>query len=420
MKPKKVIKQDIMIIDPLFPPNSYKGFRASIIHELFNAYPNAKSYHYPRKYPPLKDKNTPPLKLLLSYTKQFVKLFLGYTKIASYSTKGNIFEYKLGFTRKRFEKIKDAYRSPFPEHRERIEFLDDKARYEAKLAFLIFVNVTNSLLHFLERNQIPFVFIMFPGGGFRINQKIADDKIRRICKSAFFKKVIVTNKLAQDYLIEKKFCRPECIHLFISKGKFTETENLKPKQCYPKDKSSFDLAFVAYKYMPKGLDKGYDLFIEAAKLLAKKYDAMRFHVVGSFDEKEIDVTEIREKIIFYGRRDTEFLIDFYSRMDIFISPNRPFVLSKGSFDGFPLGGHAQFCGVALFVTDELKLNNRYKDDEIVIIKPEVHDILSKIEFYYSNLDTLYELSRMGQQKIHNLGSNDRRKKELQEIIDPLL
>jgi hypothetical protein len=96
------------------------------------------------------------------------------------------------------------------------------------------------------------------------------------------------------------------------------------------------------------------------------------------------------------------------------------VLSKGSFDGFPLGGHAQFCGVALFVTDELKLNNRYKDDEIVIIKPEVHDILSKIEFYYSNLDTLYELSRMGQQKIHNLGSNDRRKKELQEIIDPLL
>jgi glycosyltransferase involved in cell wall biosynthesis len=420
MKPIKVIKQDIMIIDPLFPPESYKGFRANIIHELFSAYPNAKSFHYPGKYPPLKDKNTPLLELLMSYAKQFVKLLLGYTKIASYSTKGNIFEYKLGITRKRFEKIKEAYRSPFPEHRDRIEFLDYKARYEAKLAVLIFVNVTNSLLHFLERNQIPFIFIMFPGGGFRINQKVADDKIRRICKSGFFKKVIVTNKLAQEYLIEKKFCRPENIHILKSAGKFTEIEKLKPKQRYPQDKPTFDLAFVAYKYMPKGLDKGYDLFIESAKVLAKKYDAMRFHVVGGFDENEIDVTEIREKIIFYGRRDTEFLIDFYSRMDIFLSPNRPFVLSKGSFDGFPLGGHAQFCGVALFVTDELKLNNKYTDDEILIIKPEVHDILAKLEFYYSNLKALYDLSQKGQERIHNLGSNNRRKKEFQMIIDPLL
>lgn len=406
-----------MIIDPYFPPESYKGFRANIIHELFDADPNARSYHYALAYPPQKNKNIPFYNLLISHAKLFARLLLNYIRREAYPIKGNFFEYKFGITRKRFNKNKTRYQSPYPEHKERIEFLDYRSNYESKLACLIFLNVTYSMQNFLEKNNVPFAFFLFPGGGFGINEPNSDNKIRKLCTSKLFRKVIVTNKLAQEYLIEREFCTPEQIHLLESEGKFTEIEKLKPKQRYPQDKPTFDLTFVDYKYMPKGLDKGYDLFIETAKVLAKKYDTMRFHVVGGFDENEIDVTEIRDKIIFYGVRDSEFLIDFYSRMDIFLSPNQQFVLGKGKFDGFPLGSHAQFCGVALFVTDELKLNSTYTDTEIVIIKPELSDIVSKIEYYYSNIDALYLLSDKGQQKKHSLSGNNKRITELKKLID---
>ena len=44
-------------------------------------------------------------------------------------------------------------------------------------------------------------------------------------------------------------------------------------------------------------------------------------------------------------------------MDLIISPNVPFVLASGAFDGFPTACcmEAALSGTAMFVTDELKL-----------------------------------------------------------------
>ena len=40
------------------------------------------------------------------------------------------------------------------------------------------------------------------------------------------------------------------------------------KSFYKKTKNTFDICFVAYKYMEKGLDKGYDIFIQVCKNIA--------------------------------------------------------------------------------------------------------------------------------------------------------
>jgi glycosyltransferase involved in cell wall biosynthesis len=83
------------------------------------------------------------------------------------------------------------------------------------------------------------------------------------------------------------------------------------KKRYQMDKGTFDICFVAHKYTEKGVDKGYDVFIETARILSKARNDIFFHIVGPFHPTDIDVTDIKEKILFYGTRKTEFFLDFY-------------------------------------------------------------------------------------------------------------
>jgi len=159
------------------------------------------------------------------------------------------------------------------------------------------------------------------------------------------------------------------------------------------------------------------LFIESAKILIKKYPQMIFHVVGDFNESEIEIESIKNNIKFYGVQGAKFLADLYNHTDIFLTPNRPNILYEGAFDGFPLGRtHAQFCGVAIFTTDELNMNKEYTMDEIVIIKPDVNDIVSKIEKYFQSPTDLYELSRKGQQRCLKIVNSKLRTQEILEIM----
>ncbi|MGB4205613.1 MAG: glycosyltransferase [Bacteroidales bacterium] len=414
MRKRKVYSEDIVFIDPYFPGKSHKGFRGKIAINLFNDFPTAKSYFYTLNYPP-------GTKFFIGFKKflrQILNLLSGRVAKMPFN---NIVGYHLGITKQKFNKNKGIYSSLFPEHADKICFLDYHAEYNARLAYMIFLNVVYQLIPFLEKNKIPFVFILFPGGGFGVNNHVSDKKLSKVLKSSYFRKVVVSNKYIENYLITKDLCRPEQIHRFKYKRPLVSFDKLRDKLKYPNGKSTFDLVFVAYKYMPKGLDKGYDLFIDTAKTLSKNYDAFRFHVVGNWSEKEIDITEIRDKITFYGVRDTAFLVELYSSMDIFLSPNRPNILGEGKFDGFPLGVHSLFCGVALFVTDELNLNEHYEKDEIVIIKPNLDDIVMKIKYYHGRLDELYKLSAKGQSKLHSMIDIDKSREEkinfFQEIID---
>src|SRR3970282_285347 len=104
------------------------------------------------------------------------------------------------------------------------------------------------------------------------------------------------------------------------------------------------------------------------------------------------------QILFHGRKRTDFFPSFYSGMDIILSPNIPFVLHPGSFDGFPTGAcmEAGICGVAVFCSDVLKQNIRFRDgEEIVVVPPDPAEIEETIWRYYRNPDALYRLSARG-------------------------
>ena len=106
-------------------------------------------------------------------------------------------------------------------------------------------------------------------------------------------------------------------------------------------------------------------------------------------------------------------------MDIIVSPNRPFKLSKGSFDGFPTGSctEAMINGVALICTDELKMNIKFDNKkEIIIIKPEIEDLEKEVEELYNNPENIEKIAKAGREKALEIYSKDNQIKPRIKLI----
>ena len=282
--------------------------------------------------------------------------------------------------------------------------------YTAKLAYCTFLNIAYSFLEALEKKRIPFVFTLYPGGGFEINQESSDCKLRRVLGSAQFRKVIVTQTITYEYLVKNHFCTEDEIEFIyggVMPSDISSQCNDYHRRFYGFEKNTLDICFVAYKSVPRGVNKGYDVFIEVAKKLVRVHSNIRFHVVGNFDETDISIDGLVGKITFYGLQSLEWFDNHYVDKDIILSPNIPFALSSGAFDGFPTGCcvEAGLRKAAMFCTDELKLNNYFVDgEEIVIIPHDCDRIVKIIETYYNAPDKLRSIGKKGAAKLQEVFS----------------
>lgn len=77
--------------------------------------------------------------------------------------------------------------------------------YSAKIAYCTFLNIAYWFLEALEKKRMPFVFTLYPGGGFEMNEATSDGKLRRVLGSTQFRKVIVTQQITYEYLLRKHF-----------------------------------------------------------------------------------------------------------------------------------------------------------------------------------------------------------------------
>lgn len=324
------------------------------------------------------------------------------------------------------EDVIAEFEEKFPQHRGRVayEYLYAPEYVNGKLAYATFLNNIDRFIDSLEVKNIPFVFTLYPGGGFQIDQPESDSKLRRALGSPLFRKVIVTQKITQDYLLRKGFCRPEQIEFVY--GVVTPPEaNPQPvqKKRYGFDKETLDICFVAYKYTDHGVDKGYDVFVDVAKELARRHENVRFHVVGNFDSSVIPVEALDGKITFYGVRQRSWFRDFYADKDVILSPNTPFVLQQGAFDGFPTSSctDAGLQGVAVFCTDDLGQNICFKDrDEMVIISHDACKIADTIEHYYQHPEEIRTLAERGAAKMQEIYSDGRQLEPRLRILKEVL
>lgn len=366
---RKLRRGDFVVIDPVFPQKEPLAFRNVEITEYLNRIKNCESYTMCPMQPDV----------------------------------GAWFSHGYGITKEQFLENKTGYLRYHKGNEDKIHYLEEDRQYSFKLAYSYFLAETYVLLPFYEKNKIPFTFVLYPGGAFGLDFDKSDEMLTRICSSPYFRGVIVTQAITRDYLIKKNICPAEKIEYIYGGFVQFEKDDVRPKKFYKKDKSTFDICFVAAKYSEKGVDKGYDLFIDAAKKICQQTDDVMFHVVGGFDENDIDVSDISERITFYGYKRPDFLREFYAGMDIFIGPGRPAQLFEGNFDGFPLGIDPGYCGVALFVADELKMNTYYKEDkEIVIVPLDAAVIAEKVMRYYGDIKAFYRLARAGQKVTQRL------------------
>ena len=243
---------------------------------------------------------------------------------------------------------------------------------------LVYLNFLNNAVQFLpelEARGIPFVLTLYPGGGFGLNEPDSDAKLLRVLASPLLKALIVTQAVTQRYV--EDFVRRHRLSLaplhridgLVVNPLYFQDEPVPTKRLFGSDKAVFDICFVAERYMPLGANKGYPEFVAAALALAD-LTQLRFHVVGGgFGPDELDVSLLGTRIRFYDRLETSDLRRFYSGMDLIVSPNQPYLLHPGNFDGFPTGCcvEAALCGVAVMATDALRQNQAYVDGESMFL-----------------------------------------------------
>lgn len=286
-------------------------------------------------------------------------------------------------------------------------------KYKVKKSSIVFLNnvygYNGKVLEFLEKNKIKFIFTLYPGGGFFLNDDTTK-KLKRIFTSPMFFKVITTQRKTYDYLISNKLCKEnqmEYIYGLPTSKSLLNISTYDKRHYGIKGKINLNICFVAFKYSSEGKDKGYDIFIEVAKKLRRQCNDIYFHVVGNFDENDIDVSELDERIAFYGVQPSDWFVNFYKDKDIIISPTRPNILSKGAFDGFPTGASsdAMLNEVLVMATDPLDLNTMYKNNEdLIIINHNEDEIVNKVIELKNNPQKMYKIAKNGYKKANNIYS----------------
>jgi glycosyltransferase involved in cell wall biosynthesis len=273
-----------------------------------------------------------------------------------------------------------------------------------RLAYTVFLTNAGYFLPFWERHNLPFAFTLYPGGGFCLNDAASDLRLRRVFTSPCFRKVIATQELTSQYVLARDMCRPEQVELIRGCVLPLDelTRELPPRRRFPEDKSTLDVAFVAFKYSPRGEDKGFDIFVSCAARLSQVLPQARFHVVGTFTADDLPSHAPRSRFTFYGPRPTDFFPQFYSGIDLMLAPTRPFVLAPGAFDGFPTAActEAAACGVAVFCTDVLGMNAFFvHDQDMVIIPPDADAASVAVLQYCRQPEKLRQLGANGRQVV---------------------
>lgn len=301
-----------------------------------------------------------------------------------------------------FESLYSKYLKTYPKSKIKIKELKLFTNINYKFAYCLFYNNIIRYYKFFEVHKISFGYTLYPGGGFTLENEFIKKKLSEINNSVYCKFVIVNQKTTKRFLLENNICSElKIVYIPGTPLLLSEKEDRKNKLFYKIGKPTFDLAFIASKYTTGGLDKGFDVFCEVCAFFEKKYPFFKFHVIGNFDRNDVPENLKVESLIFYGLQPKEIIEEIMMEIDIVISPNRPNVLGKGFFDGFPLAASALcgFLGVPLMLTDHLNENTFLTNNEdFFLINTNVEEIVTKIEEIIKKPEVLKKISEKSKNK----------------------
>jgi glycosyltransferase involved in cell wall biosynthesis len=292
----------------------------------------------------------------------------------------------------------------------RIRRFDSTELQRVKLAYCVFLNAADL---FFSQIGIPsaehFVFTLYPGGGFFLDDDHSDAKLRRLCDNPKLAKIITTQKLTYDYLVENNFCEPARLrHVFGVPVPGAFRTSSRPRHIVSNGEP-VRVCFVAHRYSRVGAEKGYDVFADVVRILSNSPD-FHFHVVGNYDHNVVDLGDAKN-ITFHGIKPADFFPRFYAEMDAIVSPNIQMSELEPScpayFDGFPTTCvvEAGLQGTAMLTTDFLKLNQHldgtqiFSPEELQIIDRNPESIAKLLKKYAYDRAALVRLGEAGRQAL---------------------
>ncbi len=212
-------------------------------------------------------------------------------------------------------------------------FLIKKINFvNSKLFYFIFIYNTLKFFRIAESLNIDFVFTLYPGGGFNLGDVEFNKQLKNVFSSKNFKGVIVNQHHIKSYLIQNELCSEKTIKLVPGIPLNIDVENDFNEI---KFEEKLKILFFANKYTPLGIDKGFDVFVETAKILKSRVPEVSFHIIGDFNKNDVD-NEVQSYFTFYGKLRKSDYIKILKKTQIIISPNKPFHINPYAFDGFPL------------------------------------------------------------------------------------
>jgi len=295
------------------------------------------------------------------------------------------------------------------------------------LLYVDFLTNAYALLPAAKAARVPFAFTLYPGGGLALNDPESDSKLRAVFASPWFRKVIVTQDITYNYIVDGGFCSADKVEMIFGVVMPPEAFSLGVPQGKPRwgiDKDRLDVCFMAHRYTERGEDKGFDVFIDAAMRLSRTHGDIHFHAVGPYDSKVVDVSSLGDRITFHGQLDPDEFDEFFLPMDMIVSPNTSGRILPGSFDGFPTASciEAGLRGVAIFATDEfMSRSGRFTEgQDLVVIDHDAVDVASKIEKYYHSPKALGGIGECGTRRIAELYGSDAQLRPRVELLRGLL
>jgi glycosyltransferase involved in cell wall biosynthesis len=276
-----------------------------------------------------------------------------------------------------------AFRDLYPTLADRVQPYEPAALADAKLAWVEFLNNATLFLDDLEAARVPFVLTVYPGGGLNLGEHEAAERLRGVLGSGLLRAVVTTQPLVTAWIRREA----PMVELLELPGIPVDPAYLRPGAGFRTDYygehgvDELRICFVAYRYVPGGRDKGYDLFLDTVRWLAVRGVPVAAHVVGDFGPNDLPIDDIADRMTFHGPLETPRLRAFFTGQHLVISPTRADVLAAGSFDGVPTGAAVEgaLCGVGIVTTDPRDQNTLFRDGrDIVIVPPDAQTIADRI------------------------------------------
>ncbi|MDC7692830.1 glycosyltransferase 61 family protein [Asticcacaulis sp. DXS10W] len=292
---------------------------------------------------------------------------------------------------------------------------DSSRPVRARSAYAVFINNAALIADRSIFDVNRFGFTLYPGGGFALNNRESDLKLKRVLTDSRCQYVVTTQIATYDYLLEKQWIDTNrIVHVFggVVPSLLGGLPRLDNSQWLG---SELNICFVAQRYSHNGWEKGYDVLVAVAKHL-KGNRHVRFHVVGGYDSSVIPLDGL-DNITFYGIQKPDFFPDFYRKMHVILSPNISASHKHGSgqFDGFPTTTcvEAGAYGVAMFLSDYMNFNRDatgakifQEGREFELITRDAEAIAEKIRYYLSAREELAQLANAGRRRLGELFSYD--------------